>query len=77
MDLRRIARARFSSQVNRAALVEAMCAVVKDRDRWRAARDELAAESQARFSTDVCIHRHAEVLKRAAAGERVLSPIDG
>jgi glycosyltransferase involved in cell wall biosynthesis len=75
MDWRKITRARFSHQVNRAALVEAMCAVVKDRDRWRAARDGLAAESQARFSTGLCIQRHAEVLTRAAAGERVLSPI--
>jgi glycosyltransferase involved in cell wall biosynthesis len=72
MDWHRVTRARFSSQVNRAALVEAMCAVIKDRGHWRAARrGELAAEAQAQFSADVCVQRHAEVLTRAAAERRV------
>jgi glycosyltransferase involved in cell wall biosynthesis len=68
MDWRKFTRARFSSQVNRAALVAAMSAIVEDRDRWRSARAELRAESLARFSTDVCVRRHAEVLTRAAQG---------
>jgi glycosyltransferase involved in cell wall biosynthesis len=66
MDWRTFTRARFSSQVNRAALVAAMSAIVKDRDRWRSARAELRAESLSRFSTDVCVRRHAEVLRRTA-----------
>lgn len=61
-----IARARFASQPNRAALVEAMCEVVAERDHWRQAREDLKAESANRFSVDVCLQRHAEVLTRAA-----------
>jgi hypothetical protein len=68
MDWRKFTRARFSSQVNRAALVAALSAIIEDRERWRSARAELRAESLARFSTDVCVRRHAEVLTRAAQG---------
>jgi glycosyltransferase involved in cell wall biosynthesis len=77
MDWVRMGRARFSSQVNRAALVEAMSAVVEDRDRWRDAREELQVESRTRFSTDICLQHHSEVLTRAAAGERLVSPVAG
>jgi glycosyltransferase involved in cell wall biosynthesis len=58
--------ARFCSQINRAVLIEAMCAVVADRDHWREAREELKAESVSRFSIDACLQRYAEVLTRAA-----------
>jgi glycosyltransferase involved in cell wall biosynthesis len=71
VDWPSIARARFRPQVNRAALVEAMCKVVVERDRWRNVRDELSAESVDRFSAEVCVRRHAEVLTRAAADGRV------
>jgi hypothetical protein len=50
-----------------------MSAVVADRDHWRDAREALRVESAARFSADIWLQRHAEVLTRAAAGERVLS----
>jgi glycosyltransferase involved in cell wall biosynthesis len=75
IDWRTIGRARFCSQVNRVALVEAMCAVVADRDSWREKREELRQDSVKRFSIDVCVQRHAEVLTRAAMGEPSLSPM--
>lgn len=65
VDLPAMTRARFTSQTNRTALVEAMCGLVAERDHWRQAREELKAESTNRFSLDVCLQRHAEVLKRA------------
>jgi glycosyltransferase involved in cell wall biosynthesis len=75
MDWRSMGRARFSGQVNRAALVEAMSAIVADRDRWQDAREGLRAEAVTRFSADICLQRHAEVLTCAAAGERLFSPV--
>jgi glycosyltransferase involved in cell wall biosynthesis len=66
-DWRRIRRMRFRCQVNRSALVEAMCTVIAERDRWRSVRDELRAEAMDLFSVDLCVQRHAEVLTRAAA----------
>ena len=71
MDWRSLTRARFRSQVNRSALVEAMCAVIAERDRWRNVREELRAEAMRRFSVDVCVQRHAEVLTHAAANAGV------
>jgi glycosyltransferase involved in cell wall biosynthesis len=75
IDWRTIGRARFCSQANRVALVEAMCAVVADRDSWREKREELRQDSVKRFSIDVCVQRHAEVLTCAAMGEPSLSPM--
>ncbi len=77
MDWRSMARAKFRPQINRAALVDAMSAVVADRDRWRDARAELRAESAVRFSVETCLRRHAEVLTRAAQGESALSSVAG
>ena len=65
IDWRNIVRARFGSQVNRSALVKAMCAVVAQRDHWRSMREELRTEAMGRFSVDLCVHRYAEVLTRA------------
>jgi glycosyltransferase involved in cell wall biosynthesis len=65
IDWGNVARARFRSQVNRLALVEAMCAVIAERDRWRNIREELRTEAMDRFSVDLCVQRHAEVLTRA------------
>jgi glycosyltransferase involved in cell wall biosynthesis len=67
VDWPSMGRVRFCSQVNRAALIEAMCAVVAGRDHWREAREELKAESANRFSIDACVQRHADLLTRAAA----------
>jgi glycosyltransferase involved in cell wall biosynthesis len=66
-DWAAIAQARFSSQINRATLVDAMCAVIAERDHWRRAREDLRAESVNRFSIDVCLQRHAKVLTHAAS----------
>jgi glycosyltransferase involved in cell wall biosynthesis len=71
MDWRRIRRVLFRSQVNRSVLVEAMCAVIAERDRWRNVRDELRAEAIGRFSVDLCVQRHAEVLTRASGGQTI------
>jgi len=66
IDWKRINRVRFCSQVNHSALVEAMCAVIAERDHWRNAREELRAEAMERFSVNICVQRHAEVLMQAA-----------
>ena len=50
-----------------ADLVEAICAVIAERDRWRNAREELKAEAMDQFSVEFCVQLHAEVLTRAAA----------
>ncbi len=65
VDWRSIVRARFGPQVNRSALVKAMCAVIAERDHWRSMREELRTEAMGRFSVDLCVQRHAEVLTRA------------
>jgi glycosyltransferase involved in cell wall biosynthesis len=72
-DWRRMWRARFRSQPNREALVDAMSAVIAERDRWRDAREELRIDATTRFSAEICLRRHAEVLIRAAAGRCLLS----
>jgi glycosyltransferase involved in cell wall biosynthesis len=77
MDWRSIGRAQFSRQGNRAALVDAMSAVIANRERWRDAREGLRADAVMRFSADICLQRHAEVLTRAVAGERLSSPAAG
>ena len=74
MDWHSMGRARFRPQVNRAALVKAMCAIVADRDHWRDAREKLQIESLTQFSPELWLRRYAEVLTRAAAGETLLSP---
>jgi glycosyltransferase involved in cell wall biosynthesis len=67
LDWASIARAQFASQSNRAALVKAMCSVVAEREHWRRTREDLKAESANKFSTDLCLQRHAVVLTRAAS----------
>lgn len=61
--------ARYGPQSNRAALVAAMATIVEDRHRWAGGRIRLGEESALRFSADVCLRRHAEVLARAVSGE--------
>ena len=72
IDWRSMSRARFQPQVNHKALVEALSAIIADRDHWRKVREDLRAESMNRFSAEVCLQRHAKVLTRAAAGEPIL-----
>ena len=64
IDWGNVARVRFRSQANRSALVEAMCTLVAKRDHWRGMREELRAEAMRRFSVELCVQRHAEVLRQ-------------
>ncbi|MFI7607400.1 glycosyltransferase [Micromonospora sp. NPDC049366] len=57
-----IGATRFRTQVNRAELVAAMSAVVRDRAVWAERRDELAERGRTRFPADACLRRHADVL---------------
>jgi glycosyltransferase involved in cell wall biosynthesis len=68
MDWRSMSRARFRPQVNRASLVKAMSDIVADRDCWLEKRGALQEESVKRFSAELCLQCHADVLTRAAAG---------
>jgi glycosyltransferase involved in cell wall biosynthesis len=70
----RMGRERFRPQINRSALVEAMCAIVRDRDHWRDTRAKLRSEAWMQFSPELWLRRYAEVLTRAAAAGTVPSP---
>jgi glycosyltransferase involved in cell wall biosynthesis len=63
-----IRTARFGPQANRGALVGAMEAVARERDRWAAERTGLAHDSRHRFDIDRCLQQHAAILTGAAAG---------
>jgi glycosyltransferase involved in cell wall biosynthesis len=71
VDWRTITDVRFRSQGNRAELIAAMSAMVRDRERWAGARDRLRADARADFSADRCVAQHAQTLRRVAAGELV------
>lgn len=58
----------YARQVNRDELVEAMSALVRDRDHWSARREELAAESASRFDPEHCLRAHAVLLHSCIAG---------
>jgi len=62
--------ARFQRQSNQDELVEAMVSFSRD-DSWDLSQRTFAPDAAARFDGDVCLRRHAEVLKAAAAGERI------
>lgn len=68
VDWESVGAARFRPQVNRHELATAMERLVADRVRYMRAREGLATESAERFSADVCLARHAAVLRAAAAG---------
>lgn len=61
-----VAAARFRPQVNQAEYASRMGALVANRERYAAAREQLAAESRRRFSSDLCLARHARVITAAA-----------
>jgi glycosyltransferase involved in cell wall biosynthesis len=60
-------RKRFRPQANKAALVDAMSSVIKDRESWATVRPALAEESKSRFCARTCAEKHAIVLRHAAA----------
>ena len=55
-------------QANREELIDAMCALVREREQRAARREELAAESAARFDPDRCVRAHADLLHSCATG---------
>ncbi|MBL1264890.1 glycosyltransferase family 4 protein [Methylomicrobium sp. RS1] len=61
--------ARFVSQVNREALVDAMSSLIENRAFFFNARERLISESAARFHPDVCLQSHARILMAAASGD--------
>ncbi|GAA1969390.1 hypothetical protein GCM10009798_32460 [Nocardioides panacihumi] len=62
----RIAAARFRDQPNAAALSEAMIGMATQRATWAARREPIAHEAEARFSPEVCLDRHLEILVRSS-----------
>lgn len=57
----------YARQANRDQLVEAMSALVRERDQWSARREELAAESASRFDPEHCLRAHAALLHACVA----------
>lgn len=58
----------YRPQVNRHEFATAMECLVTHREDYLRNREQLAAESAIRFSADVCLARHAAVLRAVAAG---------
>ena len=68
VDWDSVGAARYRMQPNRDELVAAMERLVDDREYYLSGREHLAAESAARFSADICLGRHADVLRAVVAG---------
>lgn len=62
--------ARFQRQSNQDELVEAMVSFSRD-NIWDLSQQSFAPDAAARFDGDLCLRRHAEVLRAAAAGEPI------
>ena len=62
----RMRAARFERQANREELIEAISTLVRCRDDWADLREELAAESAARFGQEATLRAHAHALTSAA-----------
>jgi glycosyltransferase involved in cell wall biosynthesis len=71
-----IGRARYRDQSNRAALAEAMCAVVDDRASWAARREALSLESIERFGADATAVPYASVLREVAGRSATAEPVE-
>jgi glycosyltransferase involved in cell wall biosynthesis len=59
----------YARQTNREELIEAMCALVREREERAARREELAAESAARFHPAQCLRAHADLLHSCVTGD--------
>ena len=68
----RLGSALYARQINRDQLIEAMCALVREREQRAAKRDQLAEESARRFHPDHCLRGHADLLHSCVTG-RILS----
>jgi glycosyltransferase involved in cell wall biosynthesis len=66
-----VGAARYRPQVNREEFAAAMDRLIADRERYLAVRAQLAAESAQRFHADVCLDRHAAVLRAVAARDEL------
>lgn len=66
VDWASVSTARYRPQVNREEFVTAMEHLVADREEYLRNREQLAAESAARFSAEVCLARHAVLLRAVA-----------
>ena len=75
-DWDEIGRARYRDQPNRAALADAMCAVVDDRARWAARREALSLESIERFGADATAVPYAGVLREVAGRSATAEPVE-
>jgi len=63
-----IASACYARQINREELVEALCALVREREQRASKREELAADSAERFHPDHCLRAHANLLHSCVTG---------
>lgn len=70
VDWESMTAARFQRQSNHDELVEAMVSFSRDRRRDVSGRS-FASDAAERFDGDLCLRRHAAVLKAAAAGEPI------
>jgi glycosyltransferase involved in cell wall biosynthesis len=68
VDWTAVAEFLYRAQPNHDELVDGLESLIADRDSYLGNRKRLAAESRARFSADVCLARHAAVLRAAVAG---------
>lgn len=66
-----IASACYATQINRGELIEAMCALVREREQRAAKREQLAAESAERFHPEHCLRAHADLLHACVTGRVV------
>ncbi|MEU5940865.1 glycosyltransferase [Micromonospora sp. NPDC047548] len=71
IDWQLISDLRFRSQGNQDQLVSAMSALVADRARWAADRQRLRDEARSAFSAELCLSRHATVLRSVVQGKPV------
>lgn len=63
-----IGSACWADQINREELIEAMCALVREREQHAAKREDLAAQSAERFHPDRCVRAHADLLRACLDG---------
>lgn len=59
----------YARQTNREELVEAMCALVRERKERADGREQLAAESAERFHPAHCLRAHADLLRSCISGD--------
>jgi hypothetical protein len=71
VDWNVISDLRFVPQHNAADFARAMRQMVDHRDEWRARRSEIRVRARAAFPAEVCLSRHAALLRAAALGQEL------